>query len=35
VLGLVTYAGDGSSTREFLGWGHHHGVWLDWRGPRS
>lgn len=35
VLGLVTYTGDGASTREFLGWGHHHGSWLDWRGPQS
>lgn len=35
VLGLVSYAGDGASTREFLGWGHHHGAWLDWRGPQS
>lgn len=35
VLGLVSYDGAGTSRREFLGWGHHHGTWLDWRGPQD
>jgi hypothetical protein len=32
VLGLVTCDGAGDDRREFLGWAHHHGTWLDWRG---
>ena len=35
VLALVTWSATAPIAGEFLGWAHHHGTWLDWRGPQA